>query len=74
MTIDIYPLTIIRDRYQGAYSGGLYTAFNLECSEVPQETSAEDSECFNYWESTTDIYGLGQTPDEAMLDLAKKLK
>lgn len=32
---DIYPLTIIRDRYNDVYSGGKYLAFNLDADEIP---------------------------------------
>ena len=30
MNNEMYPLTIIKDRYNGTYSGGMYLAFNLE--------------------------------------------
>lgn len=39
---NIYPLTIIRDRYCGSYSGGTYVAFNLESPEVPKEVFGDD--------------------------------
>lgn len=29
MERDIYPLTIVKDRYTGVYSGGIYTAWKL---------------------------------------------
>lgn len=37
---EIYPLTIISDRYTGAYSGGEYLAFNLDFDEIPRLFSA----------------------------------
>lgn len=42
---NIYPLTIIRDRYCGSYSGGTYVAFNLESPEVPKEVFGDDCSC-----------------------------
>lgn len=36
---NIYPLTIIRDRYCGSYSGGTYVAFNLESPEYRKKFS-----------------------------------
>ena len=43
---NIYPLTIIRDRYCGSYSGGTYVAFNLESPEVPKEVFGDENELF----------------------------
>ena len=55
---DIYPLTVVSDRYTGTYSGGEYTAWNL----------------YDYFRTTRDIYGRGDTPNEAAIDLSKQLK
>ena len=46
---NIYPLTIIRDRYCGSYSGGTYVAFNLESPEVPKEVFGDDCTAMRFW-------------------------
>ena len=72
---DIYPLTIIADRYTGVYSGGEYLAFNLEFIEIPSEVIGNDVECRNFFDNNTNlVYGRGNTPDEAIKDLAKQMK
>ena len=42
---DIYPLTVIRDRYNGTYSGASYLAFNLDSNLVPSEIHESDVPC-----------------------------
>ena len=46
---NIYPLTIIRDRYSGSYSGGTYVAFNLEAHKVPAEVFGDDRTAMRFW-------------------------
>ena len=46
---NIYPLTIIRDRYSGSYSGGTYVAFNLEAHKVPAEVFGDDCTAMCFW-------------------------
>lgn len=31
----VYPLTILRDRYGGTYSGGAYLAWNRHYDDIP---------------------------------------
>lgn len=71
---DIYPLTIIKDRYSGAYSGGLFTAFNKDCWNVPEAIDAEDIPCHNFWVGNKTPIGVGDTPEKAIKDLQVKLK
>ena len=79
---DIYPLTIIPDRYNGAFSGGKWTAFNMYHYDIPDEVDDGDVECSNFWEEQRRlekncenyfIIGIGNTIDEAMNDLLKKM-
>lgn len=70
---DIYPLTIIQDRYNGAYSGGKWTAFNLYREDIPPQVGAGDIEDFDF-DHDKYPYGVGSTPDLAYRDLQKKLK
>ena len=80
-----YPLTIVADRYQGAYSGGLFTAWNKMPDKIPTEIFGEDGTCMDFWggyadekedggESGKYKIGLGETPSKAIADLISKLK
>ena len=71
---NIYPLTIIRDRYNGSYSGGTYVAFNLESPEVPKEVFGDDCTAMRFWKHFKGVVGRGGSPESAMNDLVKKLK
>ena len=77
MEDEIYPLVIIRDRYTGVYSGGKYTAWNLDAEEIPIDINADDVSCFNFWwtdKADKYIIGKGDTVNEALADLYIKLK
>lgn len=69
----IYPLTIVKDRYGGSYSEGWFLAFNLDPDEVPTEIHSDDMTCMDFWNDFNGIVGKGNTPGEAHLDLSKKL-
>lgn len=73
--MDIYPLTIIADRYSGTYSGGAYTAWNLDCWDIPDGPDGGDTECMMFWDNADKYYiiGRGGTPDEAVADLERRL-
>lgn len=73
MENSIYPLTIILDRYGGVYSGGIYTAWNLDAQHIPWEVRGSDPNCMAFWENFDGIVGLGKTPREAQVDLYVKL-
>ena len=47
---DVYPLTVIRDRYNGTYSGASYLAFNLDSNLVPSEVHDSDVPCSYFWD------------------------
>ncbi len=68
----IYPATIVTDRYGGTYSGGTYTAWNLDPDEIPPEINESDIPCMEFWEENKIPVGLGATPDEALRDLYVK--
>lgn len=71
---DIYPLTIVEDRYTGVYSNGEYTAWNMYFDEIPQDIDGDDVSCYDFWHSYNGIVGLGRTPNEAIEDLRQKLE
>ena len=80
-----YPRTIVRDRYHGTYSGGVYTAWNMDFWDVPQEIDGGDPECHYFWRYEFSqgyrinkliqpvFAGFGDTPDEALKDLMTKI-
>lgn len=68
-----YPLTIIRDRYNGIYSGGDWIAFPRRIDEIPVAVNSNDEDCVTFWESYTEPYGLGESPDAALSDLLVKM-
>lgn len=74
----IYPLTIVNDRYGGTYSGGEYTAWRCYPWSVPDEILGDDGECADFFRGANGkyniIYGRGNTPGEAVSDLAKRLR
>lgn len=71
---DIYPLTIVSDRYSGAYSGGNYTAWNLLSDDLPPAIDGDDVDCHAFWLENKTPVGKGCTVNEALLDLYLKLK
>ena len=72
---DLYPLTIISDRYGGTYSGGVYTAWPLCFNEIPEDIEDSDVPCFCFWEHVDKSFiGMGATIEEAKMDLIAKLK
>lgn len=70
---DIYPLTIVEDRFGGTYSGGIYTAWNLYPYDIPHELFIGDCACSDFWHECTVPVGRGNTPDEAADDLRDRL-
>lgn len=70
----IYPLTIIQDRYNGIYSGGKFTAWNLYPDELPEEAFGDDVTCRCFWADQEIMVGRGDTPDEALAMLAVSLE
>ena len=75
----LYPLTIVMDRYTGVYSGGIFTAWNLDVDEVPWEIAGSDNTALTIFEEIESgerdlVYGIGRTPDDAAIDLYFKLR
>lgn len=76
---NLYPLTIVMDRYTGVYSGGIFTAWNLDPDEVPEDICADDNSASEFFDELRYrrqdyIYGIGETPDEAAMDLYMKME
>lgn len=72
---DIYPLTIISDRYGGTYSGGNFTAWNLFPEDIPPEIFDSDVPCGTFWFEALifhwldGLVGIGDTIEEAVINL-----
>lgn len=69
-----YPMTIVKDRYGGVYSGGAYTAWNLDPWELPSEMADSDLFCGEFWAWNKLPCGKGNTPDEAEGDLLRRIR
>ena len=68
----VYPLTVVAYRYGGVYSGGRFTAWNLDPCDVPEAPWGDDGEASEFWwAGGVDgfIVGVGSTPKEAIDDL-----
>ena len=74
MDNEIYPLTIIKDRYTGVYSGGKYTAWNMYHDEIPKEIDEDDVTCINFWAYNDIPVGIGETIYSAIESLKENLK
>ena len=71
----IYPLTIVADRYGGSYSGALFTAWNLQYDQLPNEISDCDLGCGIFWtKADRSEIGFGNNPNEAYQNLLEKLQ
>lgn len=77
-----YPLTVVMDRYSGAYSSGYFTAWNRYSQEIPSHIDGSDGAAMVFWdnyhkkeETLEDGYqmvGFGETADAAIKDLITK--
>lgn len=75
MVKEIYPLTIINDRYGGIYSKGKYLAFNLEYDEIPSSINGDDTDCLLFWLENEDyLVGKGNSVEKAIEDLCYKIR
>lgn len=70
----IYPIIIVKDRYQGCYSGGKWVAWNLE--STPKCSQGNDIDCRFFWnrykgdpKKYPRPVGRGNSPQEAYQDL-----
>ena len=70
-----YPVTIVSDRYHGAYSGGEFLAFPVHEWEVPYDHDGDDGTCMYFWNDVDSSFiGIGDTAQEALDNLCEKLK
>lgn len=72
----LYPITIIKDRYSGTYSGATWLAFNMHPELVAiLDVNGDDISCNWFWSNLASEYiiGKGSTPDEALADLYSQI-
>ena len=72
--LELYPLTIIKDRYNGVYSGGKWLAFCNDPDEINTDIWGSDTACdFFWWEykngNINMVIGIGDTISDAVEDL-----
>lgn len=76
-TYHIYPLVICVDRYGGVYSGGLFHAWNCYPEQIPSDAFGSDNDSSYFWEhgveDTAIFYGVGNTVQEAIDNLYKRI-
>ena len=75
MINELYPVTIISDRYNGTYSGASWLAFCLDYNEIPDAVCGSDIDCLNFWqnEGKDMIVGKGASVEEALNDLYRQV-
>ena len=82
---DIYPLTIMRDRYGGVYSEGQFLAFNDYFHHLPKDIAGSDGDCLTFWLAFEQgkslnyfnqpiFCGKGSSPTKALNNLLKTMK
>jgi hypothetical protein len=72
----IYPCTIVEDRYSGSYSNAQWLAFHADAGNIPPEIGSSDGDEMAFWEGELHkdfLIGLGDTPNDALGDLLKKI-
>ena len=71
-SVNMWPVAIVKDRYGGTYSGGLWLAFNSY--RAPNDVFGDDITCSDYWAGgCTLTVGKGNTPDSALDDLYRQV-
>lgn len=79
---NLWPVTIVRDRYMGTYSGGDWVAWHADVDEVAHycaDADGGDNCAIEFWERVKssrnrDVpsYGLGATPEQALRNLTQQ--
>lgn len=61
--------TVIKDRYQGCYSGARYIAWPLPAHQVPEASQGDDLAAADFWLGASHLCGKGATEEEALANL-----
>lgn len=75
MNNDLFPLTIIRDPFDGKFSGGKYLAINQNYGSISPYIDEYRDDSKIWWENESHKYiiGVGNTAEEAQQNLYDKL-
>lgn len=68
----LYPVTIVRSRYGGAYEPGAWLAWPRDANRLPLDWDGDDIPCRRFWESEGGVVGAGNSPQAAYEDLLSK--
>jgi hypothetical protein len=66
-----WRIVIHSSRYSGVYERGTWFAMCLG-DTFPEDSIGDDISCVEFFETHIDIIGVGNTPDEALMDLLSK--
>ena len=70
-----YPTTLVKDRHNGEYSGGIWTCWPVLPYEVPVDVYGDQISNMFFWgKFDKSVVGIGNNPDEAIIDLEDKLR
>ncbi len=67
----MYPVTIFKARYGGAYEGGSWVA--LHAWDIPSEAQGDDTTCSTWFGDNSHRIGVGSSPNEALEKLQDSL-
>jgi hypothetical protein len=77
VTRALFPVTVVKSRYQGTYEGDRWLAFPVGVEDLADSDYAgEDVECMCFFQECDARQlpiGRGFTPDRALADLRKRL-
>lgn len=70
----MYPITLIKTRYQGTYEGGKWAAFNLYPEDIPLAATGSDNCCAEWWyeKGKEKFVAVGATEQVALIKLLAK--
>jgi len=73
----MYPIVIRQSRYGGVYEGGKWFAM-ASCELAPSEDLMEylkgdDHSAWDFFDNPANVIGIGDTPNDAHLDLIHKI-
>ncbi len=66
-----WRIVIHSSRYSGVYEGGSWFAMCLN-DDFPEDSIADDVSCAEFFETFTDLVGVGNSPQDALDDLLLK--
>lgn len=65
----LWPVTVVRSRYNGDIEGAKWVAFHEEYDHLSPDVFGNDPVCDAFFRRNTELIGRGATPDAAVVDL-----